>query len=167
MTKNVIGIFAQASVATALEKMTRARQSGLPVFDEAGSMVGIVSEADFLRRPDPGAPEPKLSGFASLFIPSRAAEICARAHAQRVNEIMSREVVSIDEDATIEQAASVMERRRVKRLPVVTNGKVVGIVTRADFIYALALLLQQTGRAAPVSDFESEDRAPADIRTQL
>ena len=71
---------------------------------------------------------------------------------------MSRDVVSIDEDATIEQAASVMARRRVKRLPVVANGKVVGIVTRADFIHALALRLQQTGRQAKAGAIMAELR---------
>jgi len=154
MSKQVIGVSPQASVAEALDIMTRSRLSGLPVIDESGSLVGVVSEADFLRRAELGTAKPQGSWLKSVFLPGRAAEIYARAHARHVEEIMSTNVASIEETASLSDAVGIMEKRRVKRLPVVSDGKVVGMITRADFIHELALLVRQPYEEAPVSDSE-------------
>lgn len=166
MTKTVIGVAPQTSVADALEIMTRSRLSGLPVIDETGSLVGILSEADFLRRAELGTGKPQGGWLETLFLPGRAAEIYARAHARRVREIMSAEVATIGENASLGEAVALMEKRRVKRLPVVAGSKVIGMITRADFVHALAVLVRQPYEDALVSDAEIKRRIEAEMRAQ-
>src|SRR5579863_2173834 len=165
MTKDVIGVSPKAAVADALDIMTRSRLSGLPVIDEAGSLVGIVSEADFLRRAELGTEKPG-HWLASMFLPGRAADIYARAHARRVDEIMTTDVATIGENGSLADAVAVMERKRVKRLPVVKDGKVIGMIARADFIHALALFVRQPYDEPLVGDAEIKKRIDAEMRAQ-
>jgi CBS domain-containing protein len=167
MTKNVVSVSPQASVAEALDTMTRSRLSGLPVIDDAGALVGVVSEGDFLRRSELETEKPGSHWLASFFTPGRAATIYARTHARRVAEIMSTDVATIEETAGLDEAAEIMEKRRVKRLPVVSDGKVVGMITRADFVRALALFLRKPSDQALVSDGEIERRIRAEMAAQL
>lgn len=165
MTKKVIGVLPQATVADALDIMMRSRVSGLPVIDETESLVGIISEADFLRRSELDTAL-HAHWVGSIFLPGRAAEIYARAHARRVNEIMSTRVATIDENASLDEAVALMENRHVKRLPVVGGGKVVGMITRADFVRALALFVRQRNDVA-FSDGEIKRRIEAEMQAQV
>ncbi len=79
--------------------MMRSRVSGLPVIDEAGSLVEIVSEADFMRRSELGTERPQAHWLEAIFLPGRAAEVYARAHAKRVEQVMIPNVTTIDESA--------------------------------------------------------------------
>jgi CBS domain-containing protein len=166
MTKQVISVSPQTSIAEALDTMTRSRLSGLPVINDGGSLVGIVSEADFLRRGELGTAKPQGGWLETVFLPGRAAEIYARAHARRVDEIMSTDVASIEETASLGDAVKIMEKRRVKRLPVVSDDKVIGMIARADFIRALALLLRQPYEEALVSDAEIAKRIEKEMNAQ-
>jgi CBS domain-containing protein len=167
VTKKAISVSPQATVAEALDTMMRSRVSGLPVIDETGSLVGIISEADFLRRSELGTGQPPAHWLASIFLPGRAAEIYARAHARRVNEAMSTPVVTIDQDASLDDALALMENRRVKRLPVVSEGKVVGMIARADFVHALALFVREPYDVALVSDAQIKRRIETEMQAQL
>ena len=167
MTKNVISVTPQTSVAETLDIMTRSRISGLPVIDEAGALAGIVSEADFLRRSELGTEKPHAHWLGAIFMPGHAADIYARAHAKHVEQIMTTDVVTIDENADLAEAVTVMEHRRVKRLPVVAAGKVVGMIARADFVRALALFVRQSYDEALVSDDEIRRRIEAEMEAQL
>ena len=166
MTKQVISVSPQATVAEALDIMTRSRLSGLPVIDESGSLVGVVSEADFLRRGELGTAKPQGSWLEAVFLPGRAAEIYTRAHARRVDEIMSTDVASIEETASLGDAVKIMEKRRIKRLPVVVDDKVIGMITRADFIHALALLVRQPYEETLASDAEIAKRIEKEMNAQ-
>ena len=99
MTKTVLSVLPQTSVGEALEAMVRSHLSGLPVIDGAGSLVGVVSEGDFLRRWEIGTQKADPSWFACFFLPGRAAETYAHTHGRRVDEIMSADVATIDENA--------------------------------------------------------------------
>jgi CBS domain-containing protein len=167
MTKNVVSVSPQATVAEALDTMTRSRLSGLPVIDDAGRLVGVVSEADFLRRSELGTEKPGSPWLANIFLPGRAAEIYAHTHARHVADIMSPDVATIEETAGLDEAVAIMEKRRVKRLPVVSDGKVVGMLTRADFVRALAPFLREPHDRALVSDGEIEQRIRAEMAAQL
>jgi CBS domain-containing protein len=167
MAKQVVNVSPRASVADALDIMTRSRLSGLPVIDEKGSLVGIVSEADFLRRAELGTAKPAAHWLESIFLPGRAAEVYARAHAKHIDQIMSTDVATIDENASLGDAVALMEGRRVKRLPVVAGGKVVGMITRADFVHALALFVRQPYEENPVGDAEIKRRIEAELKAQL
>jgi CBS domain-containing protein len=167
MTKNVVSVSPQATVAEALDTMTRSNLSGLPVIDDAGSLVGVVSEADFMRRSELGTEKPGSHWLESIFLPGKAAEIYARAHARRVEEIMSTDVATVLESASLDEAVAVMEKRRIKRLPVLSEGKVVGMLTRADFVHALALFLREPYDQALISDSEINQRIRAEMQAQL
>jgi CBS domain-containing protein len=167
MTKKVISVSPQASVADALDIMTRSRLSGLPVIDERGSLVGIVSEADFLRRAELGTAKPRAHWFESVFLPGKVAEVYARAHAKHVDQIMSTSVATIGETAGLGEAVALMEKRRIKRLPVVAGGKVVGMIARADFVHALAEFVRQPYEEGVVGDAEIKRRIEAEMQAQL
>jgi CBS domain-containing protein len=119
MKTKVVSVSPQTTVAEALDTMVRSHLSGLPVIDESGSLVGIVSEADFLRRSELATQKPESPWFQAILLPGRAAEIYARAHGRLVSEIMIGDVVIVGENASLADAVALMEKRRVKRLPVV------------------------------------------------
>jgi CBS domain-containing protein len=166
MTRKVVGVLPRATVAEALDLMMRSRVSGLPVIDEAGSLVGIVSEGDFLRRSEFGTAGPELHWLKDLFLPGQAAKAYARTHGRYVNEIMSRDVTTIGEDTRLEEAVALMEQHHVQRLPVVAGDKVVGIITRADFVRELVEFVRQSYDKPLTSDAEIKERIKAELRTQ-
>jgi CBS domain-containing protein len=114
------------------------RISGVPVLDKNGRLVGIVTEGDLLRRAETGT-ERQRSPWSDWFSAnSRMAAEYIKSHARRVEDVMTREVVSVEELASLGEIAELMEARRIKRVPVVHNGKIVGIVSRADLLQVLA-----------------------------
>jgi CBS domain-containing protein len=163
----VVSVPPQATIAEAHDTMIRSHLSGVPVIDDAGSLVGVVSEADFMRRSELGTERAGSHWLGSIFLPGRAAEIYARGHARRVEEIMSRDVATVEETASLDEAVALMEKRRVKRLPVMSEGKVVGMLTRADFVHALALFLRESYDQPLVSDSEINQRIRAEMQAQL
>jgi len=166
MTRKVVSVLPRAAVAEALDLMVRSHVSGLPVIDEAGSLVGIVSEGDFLRRSELGTEGPERHWLKDLFLPGQAAKAYARTHGRHVDEIMSHDVTTIGEDAGLEEAVELMEHHRVKRLPVVAGDNVVGIVTRADFVRGLVEFVRQSYDEPLASDAEIKEHVEAELRTQ-
>jgi len=127
---------------TTVEKLARLminlRISGVPVLDGDGRLVGIVTEGDLLRRAETGT-ERHRSRWSELFSSnSRLAAEYIKSHAKRVADLMTREVVSIDEMATLAEIADLLETKHIKRVPVVHDGRIVGIVSRADPLQVLA-----------------------------
>ena len=155
MTTAVVSVSPQSTMAEALDIMARSHVSGLPVLDKSQSLVGIVNVADFLRRPEIGTLGHESPWYESFFLPGRSAQMYARTHGRRIDEIMSSDVATIDENANLDDAISLMEKRHVKRLPVLSSGKMIGILTRGDFMRALAASMggpseEQSGRDAAI-----------------
>lgn len=137
MTAPVISVGPSASLRSAVGTMIGKRLSGLPVVDEAGNLVGVLSEGDLLRRGELGT-ERKVSGWlAFLRGPGAAASDYVRTHSRLVGDIMTPDPIAITEETDLDEIVELMEKRRVKRLPVLRDGKLVGIVTRADLLRAL------------------------------
>lgn len=138
MTAPVITIAPEATIADAAELLLAHRISGAPVVDAAGKLVGIVSEGDLLRRVEAGT-ERRRSWWLEIFTRSDtlAAEY-VKAHGRRVSDIMTRWVVTAAEDTPLAEIADLLERHGIKRLPVVRDGAVVGIVSRANVLQAVA-----------------------------
>ena len=166
MTKAVLGVRPGASVAKAVDLMVSSHVSGLPVIEEDGTLVGLISEADLIRRVEIGTQGKPATWLSCLVHPGRLAEDYARTHARRVEEVMTREVATVGPEALLEQAASLMEERGVRRLPVVSDGKVVGIVARADFVRALAGFMRQSYDEPLTSDAEIRKRIEAELEAQ-
>jgi CBS domain-containing protein len=138
MTPNVVCVAPDAPVREALQLMLQRNISGLPVVDQGGSLCGIVTEGDFLRRAETGTERKRPRWLEFLLGPGRIAEDYVRTHARRVEEVMTTEVATVDEDAALDAIVSLMEKHRIKRVPVMRGDKVVGIVSRANLLHALA-----------------------------
>lgn len=152
MTSPVISISPSTTIAEAARLMLSHRISGLPVVSEDGALIGMVSEGDFLRRGELGT-EQKRSWWLELFSSQgQAAEDYVRAHGRKVGEVMTKGVFTTNREASLEEVVELMSRHGIKRLPVVENGKLLGIVSRSDLLRALARALP--GDDSVVSDDE-------------
>jgi CBS domain-containing protein len=170
MTSPVVSIAPTATVYEATRLMVDRGLSGLPVIDGTGSLVGILSESDLLHRSELGTARGEDRWLLWLIDPGRIAKDYTQANARHVNDVMTRQVHTVSENAWLEEAVRLMERHRVKRLPVLRDGTVVGILTRADLVKALAELLappydEETSaddkiKAALLAELTSQDWAP-------
>lgn len=165
MTTNVLAVSPHASVDTAAQLMLQKRISGVPVINEAGELVGIVTEGDFLRRAETDT-APKRPRWIEFFMgPGRLADEYVRLSSRKVSDVMTQEVHTVPPDAPLEQVVQLMERHNIKRLPVVDKGKVVGIVTRANLLRAVVNAANAT---APTSGGDSalRDEVIAAVKDQ-
>jgi CBS domain-containing protein len=157
MTSQVVTATPQMTVRDAAKLIINNRISGIPIVNGNRELVGIVSEGDLLRRVETGT-ERERSRWSEWFSPnSRLAAEYIKSHAIRLADIMTRDVVSVNELATLCEVADLMETRRIKRVPVVHDGKLVGVVSRAD----LLRLLASGGATLP------NDEADRSIRSRL
>lgn len=148
MQTNVATIGPNDTVSTAAKIMAARRVSGLPVTDGAGAVVGIVTEGDFLRRTELGRSLSR-SWWLDLISAGATAGDVVQSHAKFVKDAMSKDVHVIAPDASLASAAKALESGGVKRLPVVADGHLVGVVSRADLVRAFASLAPTTPEAAP------------------
>lgn len=143
MTRPVVTISPDASILDAANLMLQRHVSGLPVVDAAGKLVGVVSEGDFIRRSEIGT-QRRRSRFLKLILgPGRAASDFVQEHGCKVSEIMTAEPVTVTEDTPLPTIVALMEKNKLKRLPVMRDGRVVGIVSRANLLQAVASLARQ------------------------
>lgn len=138
MTKNVITVGPQTRVSEIAALMVQHRISGVPVVTGEGQVVGIVSESDLLHRVETGS-ERKRKWWLELFVgdDTRAREFI-KSHGLKAENVMSRVVVSAAESADLGEIADVLESHGLRRVPILSDGKLVGIVSRADMVRALA-----------------------------
>src|SRR6516164_8191278 len=132
--------------------MLRNRVSGLPVVDAQGQLVGMVTEGDFLRRSEIGTQRRRPKWLEFIVGPGRLAQDYVHASGRKVEEIMTPQPRYVGEDESLETVVETMERYRIKRLPVMRNGKLVGIVSRANLMHALASL-DRGGQASAAPDW--------------
>lgn len=165
MTPNPKTIAPNASVAEAVHMMLEARISGLPVVDETGRLVGVITEGDLLTRAELGTEKKRARWLEFLFGPGRAAEDFVHSHGRKVEEVMTRTPITVGPSAGIEEVVGVMIDRRVKRLPVVEGAQLLGVVSRADVLRALSGVFAATTAAAgaPVGDAELAERVRATL----
>jgi CBS domain-containing protein len=140
MSRNVITVRPQTSVVDAAKTMLEKHISGLPVVDHAGRLVGMVSEGDFIRRSEIGTGRRRGLWFTLLFGTGRMATDFVQEHGKTVADIMTPEPLTISEDTPLEEVVRLMERNHIKRLPVLRDDTIVGIVTRSNLLQAVASL---------------------------
>ncbi len=165
MTPDVVSVPPDASVAAAAQLMLQKRISGVPVIDPHGHLVGIVSEGDFLRRAETGTGRRRSRWIEFFMGPGRLADEYVRLSGRKVRDVMTHEVQTVPPEAPLEQVARLMERHNIKRLPVVNNGKVVGIVTRANLLHAVASFADEIAPLAR-ADVAIRDRILAALKDQ-
>jgi CBS domain-containing protein len=141
MTRNVVTVAGGAALGAAIRLMLDNNVSGLPVVNPAGKVEGILTEGDLLRRAEIETEKKHWPWLDFLLGPGRMASDYVKTHGRVCDELMSREVISVEPDAPLAEIVELMERRHIKRMPVIANGALVGIVSRADLLAALARVL--------------------------
>ncbi|WP_294534485.1 CBS domain-containing protein [uncultured Rhodoblastus sp.] len=168
MTREVKTIGPDATIDEAIAILLAARVSGMPVVDATGRLVGVVSEGDFLHRAEIGAAKRKPRWIEFLLGPGEIAESYVLSHGRKVREVMTRDVVSVEASTPLTELGEIMEKRRIKRLPVVSGEHLVGIITRSDLLRALSAAF--AARPAPTSaectDAAILGRLLAELNTQ-
>ena len=138
MTSDVITVGADSTVVEAADTMLRHHISGLPVVDAADNLIGILSEGDFIRRAEIGTERKRGRWLSFLVGRDRIASDFVHAYGRKVDEIMTPNPKTVNEDTPLDEIARIMESHDIKRVPVVRGKRVVGIVTRSDFLAAAA-----------------------------
>lgn len=138
MSQEVISIRPDNTVAEAAELMIKERISGLPVINALHVLVGIVTEGDLLRLFETGTEKVRPRWVEFLVSPNALADEYVQSHGREIADVMSRDVVVATENMPLDKAVSLMEKSGIKRLPVLRDGRVVGILSRANLLRALA-----------------------------
>ena len=143
MTRPVITVTPETTIVEAANTMLQKHVSGLSVADAAGKLVGIISEGDFIRRSEIGTQRKRGRFLKFILGPGQAATDFVHEHGRKVAEIMTPEPLTITEDTALEEIVELMERNNVKRLPVMRGDRIVGIVSRANLLQAVASLARE------------------------
>jgi len=162
MTRNILSVRPDAVIAEAIRLMLDNRISGLPVIDEGGQLVGILTEGDLLRRGETATERHRPRWLEILMGPGRLAEEYVRTHGRRIAEVMTRDPVSVTPDTPLKEIVELMERHRIKRVPVLDGDAPVGILSCADLLRGLAGALA-AAPAVATSDEEIRERILAEL----
>jgi CBS domain-containing protein len=138
MVRDVVTVHPDTDVADAIKLLAERDVSALPVLDKDGNLVGVLSEADLIHRAEIGTEKHRPWWLEAVTGATALAEEFAKSHGKKVGEVMTDGVISVSEETPLSEIAALFERKRIKRVPVVKSGKLVGIVSRSNLIQALA-----------------------------
>lgn len=168
MTVNVITVTPETSVQALAELLGKHGISGVPVVDASGDLVGIVSEGDLLHRAETGTERRterrRARWLDGLLADHNLARDYLKSHGRLVRDVMTRDVVSVCEMAGLDEIADLLETKRIRRVPVVRGAKVVGIVSRANLVRALATANSQSAGVTVSDDFTIRDALLGELR---
>jgi CBS domain-containing protein len=149
MVTNVITVGPNACVQDVADILLKNHISAVPVVDAGGKIVGIVSEGDLMHRPESGTLRRRPWWLAVLSGREGLAAAYVKEHARKVADIMTRNVITVEPETPLAAVAAILEKNRIKRVPVVKDGKLVGIVSRANLLQALASMRKQIEGMTP------------------
>jgi CBS domain-containing protein len=145
MVREVITVHADSSVKAIAEILLENRISAVPVVDVRGAAIGIVSEGDLIHRVETGTERHRSWWLEFLTGKETLAREFVKSHARKATDVMTQPVISVSLQTPLGDIAALMEKHRIKRVPVIDGGKLVGIVSRANLVQALA---RQSGAAS-------------------
>jgi CBS domain-containing protein len=143
MVRDVVTVSPEDDIADVIKLLAEHDISALPVVDDDDHVVGVISEADLIHREEIGTGKHRPWWLEALTPASTLANEFAKSHGRRVSELMSTDIVSASEDTPLGQIATLLEKHRIKRVPILRDGRLAGIVSRANLIQALASSLPQ------------------------
>ncbi|MEM5365841.1 CBS domain-containing protein [Paraburkholderia azotifigens] len=153
MTTSVVFAHPHMTVREAAQILVEKNVSGMPVVDDKGELLGMITEGDLLHRAEIGTGAGKRAWWLEFLASTRElASEYVREHSHRVSDLMTKDVVVVDEDTPVADIAELLERHRIKRVPVVKNGRVTGLVSRANLIRALASIGTEPSGPAAADD---------------
>ncbi len=165
MTAKVVTVSVDTDVEVIARLLLERRISAVPVVDSSDHILGIVSEGDLIRRPETETERHRSWWLRLLADKTERAEEYVKSHGRRADQVMTRDVVTVTEDSNVGEIAELLEQRRIKRVPVVRDGKLVGIVSRANLLQGLAAHKERI--EAPTTDDRSiRDRVLAVLNEQ-
>jgi CBS domain-containing protein len=157
MTRGIVTVEPEATVREIAALLADKGISAVPVVDDGGALLGIVSEGDLIHRQEIGTDQVKRSWWLLSFSGAKDAAVdYAKSHGMHAHDIMTRDVITVAENAELADIADILETRRIKRVPVLRDGMLVGIVSRANIVQAIAA--RPEGAHAPVSIDDSSIR---------
>jgi CBS domain-containing protein len=148
MVRDVVTVRPETDLAEAVKLLAERDVSALPVVDAESRLVGILSEADLVHRVEIGTEKRRPWWLEAVTGAGTLAEEFAKSHGEKVGEIMTSDVVAVAEDTPLSEIAAILERKRIKRVPVTRDGKLVGIVSRSNLIQALASVVGRIDQPA-------------------
>jgi len=159
MERHVISVHPDTDVGEAIKLLSKHDVSALPVVDAHNHLLGLISEADLIHRVEIGTEKHHPWWVEAVTGASALAEEFAKSHGKKVHELMTKEVVSASEETPLSEIASLLERKRIKRVPITKNGKLVGVVSRSNLIQALASVMGNgAGETAEAAGTDREIR---------
>lgn len=143
MTKDCIAVTPHTTIEEAAKIMLKTHISGLPVMDDAGNLVGIVSESDFLRRNEIGTGRKRPTWLQFLLGPAKAASEFVQERGRKVEDVMTQDPITVSEETPLDELVRLMEKNDIKRLPVMSAKILKGIVTRSNLLQAVASMAHE------------------------
>lgn len=166
MVTSVICVRSDATVESIAETLLTNRISAVPVLDEHGAMVGIVSEGDLIHRVEADTERHRSWWLELLTSRQILAHEFIKSHARKAADVMTKSVVSVKPDTPLGDVAALLEKHRIKRVPVVDKGNIVGIVSRANLIQVLVHRDKEIIPDQPVSDLELRNKVMAELQSK-
>lgn len=164
MVTLVITVRSSSSVREAAATFLSKQISAAPVVDDSGRLVGMISEGDLMRRTETGTERRRSWWLLSLTSDETLAAEFIKSHARKVVDVMTRKVITASPDMALHEVATLLEKNSIKRVPIVENGQLVGLVSRANLIQGLASSGEK--REMQLSDTEIRDRLLAQLKSQ-
>jgi CBS domain-containing protein len=166
MTSEVITVGKDASVQGAARLMAEHGISAVPVVDRKRRVVGMVSEGDLLHRAETGTERRRSWWLEMVASTNQFAGEYVKSHSGSVKDIMTPDVISVTEETALADIAILLETNRIKRVPVLRDGRLVGIVSRANLVRALAMTINERPTGADADDQAIRDRLLNELKAQ-
>jgi CBS domain-containing protein len=167
MVSKVITVGPDTTVQEIANILLSNRISAVPVVDGTGALIGIVSEGDLMHRVEAGTERHRSWWLKLVGDKGAMAREFLKSHAIKALDVMTRPVITAPPDMPLGEVASLLEKHRIKRVPIVTNGKLIGIVSRANLLQALAAMRRDIPRESKLGDSELRNRIVSEMRTNL
>ncbi len=161
MTTDVITITPSLAVEQIAQLLLSCNISGVPVVDAEDRLIGLVSEGDLLRRREGGTERQRSWWLNLLAGPEARARDFVKTHGHKAEDVMTREVMTVTPDTPVGEIAELLEKRHIKRVPVVEDGKIVGIVSRANLLHGLATYKERISVTPSPDDRAIRERVQA------
>jgi len=166
MTSEVITVEEDATVQAAAELMAEHGISALPVVDKDTRVIGIVSEGDLLHRAETATEQRRSWWLEMMTSTNQLAGEYIKSHSAKVTDVMTRDVISVTDATPVADIAVLLETHRIKRVPVLRDGRLAGIVSRANLVRALAMTINERASSTEADDENIRNKLLAELKAQ-
>jgi CBS domain-containing protein len=166
MTSEVITVDENASVTAVAKLLAERGISGVPVVGSDNQLIGMLSEGDLLHRAETGTEHRRSWWLEMMASTNQLAGDYIKSHGAKVKDVMTRDVISVTETTAVADIAVLLETNRIKRVPVIRDGKLVGIVSRANLVRVLAMTINEPANGTEADDRTIRDKLLAELKAQ-